>query len=388
MVSAFSRKDFLEALFDEYFQRFKGFVMVKVSKGLGHKVGTRYFPSPDVLVRQQYTEDQNVFFGVCPRESMKPGRAGVRHLVALWAGVDFGAQGFSGRENYFEDIRRAALAIRSFPIPPSIVVESGWGVHLYWLMNGVPEITDFRRIERILERINQYFRCDREMRIDASMRLPGTINNKVLGQPITCNVKFVNPEFRYDIEEFEGLEGRIFGSGAARGEEVSAIETADDEALPGGDPGAFGPGPVESEVPRYADQTQPHEGLASRPAVTDFEPVPYPGTEDYVTPPSESQYSHAKSEEAVDDRSPRPTSTEDDYITVPDMEVPDAVAAPTTGASSLATEVEAVEVLEELQADDIADAVVSKLVNEFRESLIDEIVERVVERLSKQSDRR
>ncbi len=127
MPPGFTRREFLEALFEEYFSQHDGFIMVKVVKVLDHKVSVRYFPSVDVLARQEYQDNQNVYFGVCPRESMKPRPDNQYRLPALWAALDFSAESHSGRASYFKLLSRAALAVRRFPYPPSIIVESGHG---------------------------------------------------------------------------------------------------------------------------------------------------------------------------------------------------------------------------------------------------------------------
>ena len=64
MARKFSRKDFLEALYGEYFRKREGFIMVKTAKPLDPRVSTRYFPNLEILAKEQYQEDQNVFFGV------------------------------------------------------------------------------------------------------------------------------------------------------------------------------------------------------------------------------------------------------------------------------------------------------------------------------------
>ena len=57
----------------------------------------------------------------------------IRFATALWAGIDVGPGGYSGLNNHFADLPEARKAIESFPISPSIIVQSGRGLHLYWL---------------------------------------------------------------------------------------------------------------------------------------------------------------------------------------------------------------------------------------------------------------
>jgi len=212
MSLPFTRKEFLFALYEEYFRQYEGFVLVKILKILDHKISTRYFPSVDILARQDFMEDQNVFFGVCPRESMKPKPNTVYRLPALWAALDFSAEGHSGRESYFKLLSHAALSVRRFPLPPSVIVESGWGLHLYWLMKDFSTPIDARRAERLLRGINHYFHCTGPISIESTLRLPDTVNSKLPSEPAPCRVKYLNPEFRYTVQDFEQLDTRFIGS--------------------------------------------------------------------------------------------------------------------------------------------------------------------------------
>jgi len=215
-MTRFTRKEFLEALFSEYFKKRDGFIIVRTIKHLDRKVSTRYFPNIEILAKEQYLEDQNIFFGVCPRETMKPERAHIRYLNALWAGLDFGSEGYSGKNVYFFSTSQAAKAVRSFPLPPSIVVESGRGMHLYWLMNEVTFVANPPLVETLLRKISDYFQCQTDVPIDSTLRLPGTINCKMPGQRVSCEVKFVNTDFRYDLGEFQDLNFRDLTAHATR----------------------------------------------------------------------------------------------------------------------------------------------------------------------------
>jgi len=201
-----SRKDFLEALFGEYFAKREGFILVRASRRLDPRVSTRFFPNVEILAKEQYQEDQNVFFSVCCREGMKMDRHYVQYMTAIWAGLDFTPDGYSGKSLYFANKAHAAKAIRSFPLPPSIIVESGWGVHLYWLLAEMTQVTDIVKIERILTKVNSYFRCTSPVRIDSTLRLPETFNCRMPGELTRCFAKYVNSDFRYDLDEFEKLK--------------------------------------------------------------------------------------------------------------------------------------------------------------------------------------
>lgn len=209
MSAQTTRKDFLDALFHGYSKEWGGFVMVKSVNRLETKVSTRYFPSVEPLAREQYPGDYNVFFGPSPRDKMKPGKEHIRHITCLWAGLDIGPDGYSGKEKYFVNEGLARAAVKSFPLAPSIVVRSGSGMHLYWLLRTVTPVDDIETVERHLRRISDYFQCKSEVGIDAALRMPDTHNNKSPAASPRCYVEHLDASLRYDLTDFDGLDLRI-----------------------------------------------------------------------------------------------------------------------------------------------------------------------------------
>ena len=140
---------------------------------------------------------------------MKAEKEHIHFVVALWADLDIGSEGHEEKRVYYQGPQHAAKAIRSFPRAPSIIVESGRGAHLYWLLKEVNEVEDPERIERALKNISDHLQCDTDVSLDTVLRLPETSNTKIPGKPVICDVKFINPSFRYTLEDFETLGQRI-----------------------------------------------------------------------------------------------------------------------------------------------------------------------------------
>ncbi|MCX5860983.1 MAG: hypothetical protein NTW27_02510 [Deltaproteobacteria bacterium] len=209
MVSKFTRKDFLEALFGQYYREHRGFVLVKSVKQKDPKMSTRYFPNIEILAKEQYAEDRDVYFGICPRERMKPETEHVLYVTALWADMDIGPEGHGEGGTFIEKPEQAAKVIRNFPRPPSIAVDSGRGLHLYWLLDDVTSVSEPETVERILKKIHLRLHCKVNNRLDTLMRLPETFSNKVPGGTVRCQVTFINPNFRYSLADFENLETRV-----------------------------------------------------------------------------------------------------------------------------------------------------------------------------------
>jgi hypothetical protein len=209
MTARFNRKDFLDALFFNYCRDKGGFILVKIADRHMAKTATRYFPNPDTLAREHYMDDQNVLFGVCPRDKMKPGKEFVSHLTAVWAGLDIGPDGYSGKEKHFASDKQAIMAMRSFPLEPSIVVQSGRGVHLYWLLSEITPVSDAASVEAVLRRVNEFFQCSSEVSLEACMRLPETWNPKHPSHPMECRIHHFDTSVRYHFHEFENLDLRV-----------------------------------------------------------------------------------------------------------------------------------------------------------------------------------
>lgn len=209
MADRFSRKDFLDALFLSYTRDKGGFIMVRTVSRSDSKTSTRYFPNTETLAREQYSDDYNVFLGICPREKMKPGKEHIHYITAVWAGLDIGPDGYSGRDKHFTSEKQVIAAVKGFPLQPSIVVRSGRGMHLYWLLQEAEPVGDPQRIEGMLRRISDYFQCTSEVGVEAVLRLPGTTNSKDPAQAKYCYVDHMNPKLRYRLDDFQDLDLRI-----------------------------------------------------------------------------------------------------------------------------------------------------------------------------------
>lgn len=256
MVARFTRKDFLEAVFSQYYRDHRGFILVKSFKRGDPKMSTRYFPTVEILSKEQYGEDRDIYFGICPRERMKPEKEHILYITALWADLDIGPAGHEGSGFFYEGPEQAARAIRTFPKPPSIAVDSGRGLHLYWLLEKVVEIDNRDKVENILRTVQSRLRCKQDTGLDTQMRLPDTLNNKVPSDPLRCRVTFINQNFRYSLADFQDL-GSSAVSVASPLENESQVPTR----LPDmprlsqgsskGDLGKVLPSPVEQPMDSY-----------------------------------------------------------------------------------------------------------------------------------------
>jgi len=113
-------------------------------------------------------DKNNLYFGVATREGRGGDKDHCRELPAFWVDVDF--------KITCEDAVWKRL--EEFPLHPSIFVESGGGLHLYWLLKEPCPAQD-ARVEPILRGLAQTLGGDLAAAETARiMRLPGTLNRK------------------------------------------------------------------------------------------------------------------------------------------------------------------------------------------------------------------
>lgn len=164
-------------------------------------VDLRCFPNGRGYPRQQLTRDQNVidqaaqawanpnadhgvYFGVALRslEAKRGTKDDVHAIPALWVDIDTEKEGW--------DKKRTIGAVKTHPLRPSIIIDSGRGLHLYWLLSEPVVLPDaethtedreqaIETVEQDLRDLSRVFGGDNATcEIARVMRLPGTYNTK------------------------------------------------------------------------------------------------------------------------------------------------------------------------------------------------------------------
>jgi hypothetical protein len=163
---------------------------------------------------------QNVFFGVGTRK----GGGSKEHVVeipALWIDLDL-------KEDLSpEDLTRT----KEFPWPPSAVINSGGGWHVYWFLKAPGQKEDIPRIEGRLKALAAYFGADPSAAEAARiLRLPGTYNHKYF-PPRPVLLSRFDPWREYNLSDFDFLPEAKVGvqnfeplqNPCGRGRETSAF---------------------------------------------------------------------------------------------------------------------------------------------------------------------
>ncbi len=178
-------------------------------------------PAEAAAIAEKLAPKFDVYFGVCPRrEGLTPGqRGGKDDIVALTAlFADFDVIRPNHQTNgkvYFAD-REAVLAFAdSLPLKPSLIVWSGGGAHLYWILREPWLFTDAaerdaadRQLKawgHLLQREAKRLGVDIDMvqELARVLRVPGTFNHKT-GDAVPVKV-IRDSGTRFNVSDFAEL---------------------------------------------------------------------------------------------------------------------------------------------------------------------------------------
>ena len=199
--SYFEAKRFIETLFPHYFKDHDGYVELRM---IGKTVVPKWLPRGEITEADweeisSCNKTHHVYFGVNPRPlSKEKKQEDIRDLVCLWADVD--GKDFAGGG------KEAALkSISDFPLPPSIIVDSGHGYHCYWVLKEpIISITKEQRVQfkqTLAGVVGRLGADSSKLHLDSCLRLPGTFNIKD-PEPTECRVIQLKKEKTYKLEDF------------------------------------------------------------------------------------------------------------------------------------------------------------------------------------------
>lgn len=137
--------------------------------------------------------------GVCPRTRIGGGKkCDVDICRCLWADLD-------GVTTEIARWRCEAIGVGD----PSVIVDSGHGVHLYWLLDKPLLINDAEARHDVEDRLKLLYRrlgCDATCDANRLLRLPGYLNMKNARNgetPTPCRLVRCKQRLRYSIDCFE-----------------------------------------------------------------------------------------------------------------------------------------------------------------------------------------
>ncbi len=152
---------------------------------------------------------QNIYVGVALRRPGGGGGEACLALPALFVDIDFK---LTPRD-------QARAAVRRSPLKPSVVVRSGGGVHLYWLLREPMDLPEEApRAKALLRGIARYLGGDLGAAEPARiLRIPGTLNRKYR-PPRRVVLAQLDSARRFNPSDFDFLppEPEATGDGAPR----------------------------------------------------------------------------------------------------------------------------------------------------------------------------
>jgi RepB DNA-primase from phage plasmid len=136
--------------------------------------------------------EYGVYFGVGKRIEPTDGKkANVAPLSVLWADVDTEKNGWNT-----DEVLRTIANVKG-PLAPNMIVKSGGGLHLYWMLDAPCQSHSY--VEALNRNLAHIFSGDNVHDVSRILRLPGSFNNK--RKPALCEVVYCFHFERRDIEE-------------------------------------------------------------------------------------------------------------------------------------------------------------------------------------------
>lgn len=176
------------------------------------------------LTRHNRTQVENIHHSVNPRFRRPTGKGGagknddVTAYIALWVDVDYGMNSENVRKEFFETVEE----LKKIGLGPSVIIESGRGLHGYWLLDKPYPTTTARPF---CAGIQDYFRISDAINDPRRiLRLPGFLNLKDPNDPKWCKVVDAT-WMRYPLEAFKDFSVEPTKTEEEKGEEQHRQET-------------------------------------------------------------------------------------------------------------------------------------------------------------------
>lgn len=139
----------------------------------------------------------NICVGVCPRPQEGCGKKNdIEVARCLWADLDN-----CSVTDALRRIKKAGLPM------PTVVVNSGHGVHLYWVLKKPIDVkVELKKFEALMTSIASAIDGDCVQNVDRLLRLPGFLNVKDVrngAKPVPCQIVTIQHDLRYGLATFE-----------------------------------------------------------------------------------------------------------------------------------------------------------------------------------------
>jgi RepB DNA-primase N-terminal domain len=155
----------------------------------------------------RHNRTSDVYMGVCLRRSQwELGKRGTEDLAlssnVVWLDIDFAEDGHKGKTI---PKLQAHKMVQEFKNKPSIIVRTGGGVHVYWLLKEPAMGAELRNVKQVNKALTKYFvGSDSTADLARILRIPGFVNHKYAPARLV-EVLFWNPDLRYTLFDFDFL---------------------------------------------------------------------------------------------------------------------------------------------------------------------------------------
>lgn len=161
---------------------------------------TKFSNIDSIIQWSKENQDKNQYFGVSTRKQNNTDfkKDSCKSLNCLWLDIDFKMEGNSSPNDVLK-------RIENFQIKPNIIVETGNGFHIYWLLLNPIELNQnsISFVESLLKGMCLELNGDfGPTQIATLMRLPESKNWKDSNQPKPCKIFKFNKGSLYGIEDF------------------------------------------------------------------------------------------------------------------------------------------------------------------------------------------
>lgn len=208
-------RQFLTTIYGPFFSESQGaaFLEVRGKKEDGPMSFRKFYRTPEALLADmpKWEPARNYWIGVSLRRDNQGGtKQNLLALTVLFCDVDCGAAGHKKTPGH-KDKGEALVAIEAFHLRPTMMIDSGGGYQPYWLLKTPVGLSNgnFSQVEGSNRGLALALAGD-VAATDAAriLRLPGTYNLKLAGNPRPVKIVWCEPERVYDLSDFSTYEAQ------------------------------------------------------------------------------------------------------------------------------------------------------------------------------------
>ena len=197
---------------------------------------------PDFLSAVEKYKDEQVYFGLGLRSRAIPdGKRGAREDISSISIIGMDIDIYDEKKPHKslpKSYGEAITLLQSFSLPPSIIIDSGSGLHPYWILKETFSIVSAEEREAAQELVRNFYggfsqyaqpyEFDSTFDITRILRVPGTLNLKDPLHPREVKILFEDLSRTYLIDEITavGFSGKIRKERAKKVIEAGASDEA------------------------------------------------------------------------------------------------------------------------------------------------------------------